>query len=96
MKLKLEVQEISLKYRLISREISHFSGPGGRYPAPADWVAVIHYMVTGNQNGTSQSVDVVFSRSPDHYNFRRFQMALVGLPEEEHLEIQVDVTNKVC
>ena len=71
------------------------SGPGGRYPAPADWVAVIQYMVNEYQNGSGQSLDIVFSRPPDHYNFRRFQVALVGLPEEENIEIQVDVTNNV-
>lgn len=64
--------------------------PAGRHTAPADWIATIHYMVNSYENGTGQSLDVVFSRPPSVYNFRRFQVALV--PVEDYIQIQIDVT----
>ena len=50
-------------------------------------------MVNSYENGTGQSLDVVFSRPPSVYNFRRFQVALV--PVEDYIQIQIDVTTDV-
>ena len=91
------------KYHIVGNHMSrlkyewlvhfNFLGPGGRLPAPADWIATISYEVKLYENGTGRMLDVAFSRPPPVYNFRRFQVALV--PEEDYIDTQIGVTMTV-